>query len=255
MDKTSKNSITHGANVVVLPAEEVDYQRVIAGCATEFELFRVCDRIANDFQHPYFSVIRLPQEGEMSLAQVLLLSNWPALAIAEYDELALLEHSPVVRHLRRSTEPRIFQAAELNRSRPSREQSAATGLLERYGMGCGVFFSVHSPKGDRGAVHFAGKGGSPDRQTVMELSYLANLIFARLLENASVGSAASHELKDREIECLRWTSQGKTSGEISTIIGLSEHTVNHYLANATRKLDAQNRTHAVSKAFRMGIIR
>jgi len=38
------------------------------------------------------------------------------------------------------------------------------------------------------------------------------------------------------------------------ILGLSEHTVNHYLNQVTRKLEAVNRTQAVVKAIRRGLI-
>ena len=47
---------------------------------------------------------------------------------------------------------------------------------------------------------------------------------------------------------------GKTSGEIAAILKLSGHTVNHYLSAACQKLGAVNRTHAVSKALRAGLI-
>ena len=43
--------------------------------------------------------------------------------------------------------------------------------------------------------------------------------------------------------------------EIAEILGLSEHTINHYLNRATKKLDAVNRTQAVAKALRLGLIK
>ena len=58
----------------------------------------------------------------------------------------------------------------------------------------------------------------------------------------------------REAECLEWVAAGKTSNEVSMIVGLSEHTVNHYLISCCKKLDCVNRTQAVAKALRSGII-
>ncbi|MEM8652846.1 MAG: helix-turn-helix transcriptional regulator [Pseudomonadota bacterium] len=57
-----------------------------------------------------------------------------------------------------------------------------------------------------------------------------------------------------ETRVLLWCGNGKTSFEISRILGLSEHTVNHYIASAVRKLDATNRTHAIAKAIKMQIV-
>ena len=61
-------------------------------------------------------------------------------------------------------------------------------------------------------------------------------------------------LTDGERRVLLWCGNGKTSFEISRILGLSEHTVNHYIASAVRKLDATNRTHAIAKALKMNIV-
>jgi DNA-binding CsgD family transcriptional regulator len=61
-------------------------------------------------------------------------------------------------------------------------------------------------------------------------------------------------VSERERQCLLWSARGKTSFEIAKILSLSEHTVNHYLTNATNKLDASNRAHAIVKAIRLGIV-
>ncbi|MNY40575.1 HTH-type quorum sensing-dependent transcriptional regulator VjbR [compost metagenome] len=62
-------------------------------------------------------------------------------------------------------------------------------------------------------------------------------------------------MSEREIDCLNWTAAGKTSAEIAEIMMLSEHTINHYLNRATKKLDTVNRTQAVAKALRVGLIK
>lgn len=61
-------------------------------------------------------------------------------------------------------------------------------------------------------------------------------------------------LTERQIECLRWASHGKTMPEIAIIIGISVHTVGHHLADAQLRLGAVNRSHAIATAFRRGLI-
>lgn len=61
-------------------------------------------------------------------------------------------------------------------------------------------------------------------------------------------------LTPREIDCLRWCSRGKTNWEISRILDLSERTVEHYLSRANRKLGTTNRTQAVARALKLGLI-
>jgi DNA-binding CsgD family transcriptional regulator len=61
-------------------------------------------------------------------------------------------------------------------------------------------------------------------------------------------------LSDREKTCLNWVALGKSSWDIGTIIGLSEHTVNFHLKNAMKKLSATSRMIACLKAVRLGLI-
>lgn len=62
------------------------------------------------------------------------------------------------------------------------------------------------------------------------------------------------QISARERECLNWAAQGKTSWEISQILGVTESTIIYHLRNATRKLNAANRLHAVAKALKASII-
>ena len=62
-------------------------------------------------------------------------------------------------------------------------------------------------------------------------------------------------LTPREREILKWAAEGKTSWEISVILDLSERTVKFHLIEASRKLNAVNRTAAVAKALAWGLIK
>jgi DNA-binding CsgD family transcriptional regulator len=62
------------------------------------------------------------------------------------------------------------------------------------------------------------------------------------------------KLGKRERQVLSWTSQGKTSFEISKILNLSEHTINNYVTNAANKLGTNNRVHTVCRAIMLGLI-
>jgi LuxR family quorum sensing-dependent transcriptional regulator len=62
-------------------------------------------------------------------------------------------------------------------------------------------------------------------------------------------------LTPREREILRWAADGKTAWETSVILDLSERTVKFHLIEASRKLNAVNRTSAVAKALARGLIK
>lgn len=242
-------------NVVPLQRRDVDFPRLISACTTDFELFSACDQISKFFGFSFFSIIRLPENSSETLSSLGLMSNLPTFLITEYDSLGLLENSPVIAHLTTSIEPLPWTIEELDSVRAADKKGIVASLFTKHGLQSGAHFSVRLADGYAGGVSFSGCRAVPDYGEVVELNFLSNLVFTRLHEIRSKGRIAQFGLKPREIECLQWTSEGKTSGEIATILDLSEYTVNHYLANAMRKLDTQNRTHAVAKAFRSRIIR
>lgn len=61
-------------------------------------------------------------------------------------------------------------------------------------------------------------------------------------------------LVPRELECLNWSSQGKTSAEIAMILGIAESTVNYHIANAARKFGVRGRLQAIQQAFRLRLL-
>jgi DNA-binding CsgD family transcriptional regulator len=58
----------------------------------------------------------------------------------------------------------------------------------------------------------------------------------------------------REKEVLNWLQQGKTSWDISVILGISERTVNYHVYNVMQKLGVTNRPQAIAVAAHFGLI-
>lgn len=56
-------------------------------------------------------------------------------------------------------------------------------------------------------------------------------------------------LTPREVEILDWVKKGKTNEEISSILGISFHTIKNHVQSIMIKLRANNRAEAVGKAF------
>ncbi len=56
-------------------------------------------------------------------------------------------------------------------------------------------------------------------------------------------------LTPREAEVLLWVAQGKSNGEIGTILGAAESTVKKHLNNMFNKLGADNRNSVTVRAL------
>ncbi len=61
-------------------------------------------------------------------------------------------------------------------------------------------------------------------------------------------------LTPREAEVLMWTACGKTCEEISSFLFLSKETIRSQIKSACRKLDANNKTHAIAIALAHGVL-
>lgn len=62
-------------------------------------------------------------------------------------------------------------------------------------------------------------------------------------------------LSDREDEVLRLVADGLSTPEIAARLFISQKTVKNHLASIYDKLDARDRTHAIIRAARLGIVK
>jgi DNA-binding NarL/FixJ family response regulator len=66
--------------------------------------------------------------------------------------------------------------------------------------------------------------------------------------------AGEDTLTTREIEVLRDVAKGNSNKIIASRLAISEHTVKGHLKSILAKLDASDRTHAVTIALKRGFL-
>ena len=232
-----------------------DFALDIAALETQFDAIRYMKKITQAFGFKTFLVCTVPSFDAEKLSSASILSNMPADLVNTYDSISLLKHSTGIRRLRETTTP--FQLTlddwekESGRLPQTNEYIA---MLREHGILQANYFPVHDADGSRATVIWMGRRADLPMSAMMELQMIAIHVYNRLTEIGSFWKGAPVALSEREIQCLNWTAAGKTSSEIAGILGLSEHTVNHYLNHVSKKLDAVNRTQAVVKAMKKGYI-
>lgn len=77
---------------------------------------------------------------------------------------------------------------------------------------------------------------------------------ASFSESAGTRSDRDFDLTERELECLFWISEGKTSDEIATILGISRNTINNYITSVMRKTATKTRSEAIAYAVRNNLV-
>lgn len=102
------------------------------------------------------------------------------------------------------------------------------------------------------AVHLAAPVRLPLDGADMRLVEHASGLVARTMVSGFDDQGS--DLTPKEVQVLDLISDGNTSESIAETLRISVHTVNTYIRNVCEKLEAANRTQAVAKAIRSGII-
>jgi DNA-binding CsgD family transcriptional regulator len=165
---------------------------------------------------------------------------------------------PVMQHIKRQSVPIIWDQATYVRE----GQGELWEEQARYGYRNGIALALHLPEGrhfllgvDRDQPVPAHKGELTRVVADLQLfAVLAQDVAMRVLLTPPPPSETP-SLTPRELECLRWTMDGKTAWEVGSILGISERTAVLHTNNAMHKLGCVNKHQAVIKALRLGLIR
>ncbi|AMO98094.1 bacterial regulatory s, luxR family protein [Collimonas arenae] len=181
--------------------------------------------------------------GSLPSAMLQLLSNPPG-----------DKSDPIQQHLARSRLPLNWQVEQVCKLC----DGALYPLLKSMGITQGMSVAIHS-KNAVSRLDFYGNAVVPNAFSISAQAD-ALLLGVHLQEAAEllwrkVAQGQEPLLSTRELECLRWSADGKTSSEIGLILGISQRTVYFHLKNVATKLGVYSTRHAISRAVMMGIIK
>lgn len=180
----------------------------------------------------------------------ILLHEWPTEWAERYFSNGYLFVDPTIRRVTTDTQPFLWSdIAPQYAGNP-----AATRVMNEacdFRLNRGFTVPLVTLEGEVAGFSFAGERLDlpPERHGMLQL--LATYALGRALVLEEPPSVI---LTRREHEVLLWASEGKTEWEIGMILGISEHTADKVFRQARAKLGASNRTHAVAKAIRFGLI-
>jgi DNA-binding CsgD family transcriptional regulator len=121
----------------------------------------------------------------------------------------------------------------------------------------GVAVPLYGVNGELAGVGMASSSGGTqvDKNMLCKIRALASQFHLAYTEKEAHQQALrAVRLTEREREILLWAAEGKSDPVIGEIMGISYATVRYHMNNIFRKLDANERTFAVVKAIRHGLI-
>lgn len=217
------------------------FQRFIdslSGAVDPADFQEVMTTAAEALDLPCFAYLALQQDSKN---RPRLFSTYPQGWTSHYLRNSYERIDPIVKEALRSAEP--FQWGIDCLSKPnSPAQQQLLDEASHFGIRFGFTVPIHDGHGPVAALTFAmnrrderleNRLNAEARVLQLMAMYFHAHVRRKLLINRLVGGVC---LSPRELECLQWASQGKSTWEIGQILGISRNTVADYLDNAKGKL-------------------
>lgn len=232
-----------------------DYMSVLeAKTNSEFELEAV--RFSRRLGFNTVSVT-LVVDQPVGYPEFFSVDNTPPAYRAHFMDRAVGRICPVSQHCKRSSLPLAWDQATYVKA----GRADVWEMQAQYGYRVGMSTALHLPKGLHVMVGVDRDQSLPDRPAQLARMTADLQLFATYAQEVAVRlllpSSATPEslsLTTRELECLKWTMEGKTAWEVGRILGIAENTVIRHTHHATQKLGCTSKHHAVVKALRVGLI-
>lgn len=104
-----------------------------------------------------------------------------------------------------------------------------------------------------GTIRRASRGEYPINETVMSRPRVAGRVLEQFQDTSSIAKtieAVVAPLTNRETQILSYIAEGNTNKQIAHTLGISEQTIKSHVSAILRKLNANDRAHAVALAIR-----
>ena len=184
----------------------------------------------------------------------LHISNVPGDWQSEYFKKKYCDHDPIWRFALGNLMPERWSNVA-RRNDLTAKQHNIMSVSREAGLSDGVVIPIHGPGGEFAVLSLSHNETDAQTKQNVELDETVLHMFAlrfhsRIRELQEPDSAQPPaDLTSREIDVLFWTAEGKSTWDISQILGISESTVNFHISSAKQKLGVYSKPHAVAKMF------
>ncbi len=195
-----------------------------------------------------FLIARLPVPHDSEWHRAILHDGWTSEWFARYESEGHFHYDPCAARSRLTAEPFLWHQLPIGSLTP-RGRLVMDEAAE-FGMKDGICVPIHVPLAGPALV----TAGSDRVEVPPGAMPLIETLCVHLFRKVSMESKSDNDegspLTPRERELLQWSAQGKTTEDISCILGITTNTVESHQRNIRDKLDAINVAHAIVKALR-----
>jgi DNA-binding CsgD family transcriptional regulator len=178
---------------------------------------------------------------------------------AHYIESGFARLDPGVAAAATTTEP-FFRSDLEARGQVTPAQTRVIEESRSFGIEDTFFAPQHHVDGTLGAVVLTAKAQVDKSACGRTVAHFLAVHYAQLVrrfvpaERPRASRSGQIVLSRRQLECLRWVREGKTSSEIADILNVRPRTVDEYVEGSCVRLGVRTRVQAVAKALIMGML-
>lgn len=198
--------------------------------------------------------------GPADERQVRILDGMNDLAWqAHYISSGFARLDPGVAAAAATTDP-FFRSDLQARGQVSPAQARVLKESRSFGIEDSFFAPQHHLDGTIGAVVLTAKAKVDKSDRGRMAAHFLAVHYAQLVRHfipaerprSSCGDQVV--LSRRQLECLRWVREGKSSSEIAGILGVGRKTVDEYVEGSCTRLGVRTRVQAVARAMTLGML-
>lgn len=230
-----------------------DQVQLLLNSPTAADLFLQLTVMARGLGFDYCAYgIRMPLP--ISAPKTEMFNNYPDIWQKCYQEQNYLAVDPTVIQGSRTSMPFVWSDELFVSARDMWEDAKAHGLDYGWAQSCrdvqGISGMLTLSRSQEDLSDSELRAKTPEMSWLVQVAHfgMSRCLTSSMLPEAGV------TLSKREIEVLRWTAEGKTSGEVADILRIAERTVNFHINNALVKLNASNKTAAAIRASVLGLL-
>ncbi len=187
-----------------------------------------------------------------------IMRNYPEDWMKYYTEKGYTEIDPVRKQVMHRLHPFLWDHLSKVMPYTDAQHKMMHEALDA-GLKCGIGLSVHCPNREIAGFGVASSDGSAEvnlnvLSLVQALALQFHTAYMEQLRSANPYANSDIQLTDLERDLLYLMMMGKSNSVISDVLHLNQHNVDYHIRNLFTKLGANNRTYAVVKAIRYGLI-
>jgi len=191
----------------------------------------------------------------LTRTSVIIEDNFPKAWRNYYDSNSLAKVDPIVRYCLNNNSSITW--SELQEDSCSSVELNIFKEAKEKGLASGFSIPIHGSGNQFGILTMASSAIKTPDELFMP-SIMAQTLVPAIQD--AINRLVSHDMQERpsltarEIESLKWASEGKSGWDMSKIMNCSERTIIFHMNNAREKLNANNRTQTIAKAIWLGYL-